>query len=398
MSDSTGGLPIPFPEATIVSLSESLQLGQPISIQPLKVTAAFHIIYVLIYEQRALQAHLSAENLPLNAASHVQLILRIAGDHVPSIKTGNEVATLKWLRANTSIPVPEVVAYDMTTSNVLGCEYLLTNRCPGVAICDIYETLTAAQLDNILLQLMDMLVELHQHPFSHIGGLTLSSDQEIIPGPMLTEHFWFTYEIPKYFPSSQETYTSLNYSGPFNTYTDYVSAAVTSYLHVARIHPSLEEPLRPFLPRVASFLDLLPEHASTLNQTPIRLAHKDLHFANILYDPKTDRVTAILDWEFAGTIPFPQWDPVRAFLWNARSDSDSLPEKYRLRDRFAQLCKEKGVNFMDDANFTSQLQENMHMVRNSMRGITTNIPRGTNPEAVKIWFTHLEKGLTAFGV
>ncbi|PWY83585.1 kinase-like protein [Aspergillus heteromorphus CBS 117.55] len=398
MGATTDSLPQPFPEETIISLLEAIGLGRPLSIKPLKVTAAFHIIYVLTYSREAIAHRLNPDSLPSGPSSGVDLILRISGDHVPRIKTENETAILTWLQNNTSIPVPEVVAFDVTASNQLGREYLICNRCPGEAISDIYETLTETQLDSILLQLMKMLSELHQHPFTQIGGLTFSDAEtrDITVGPILDEHFWFTCDIPALFPPT-ETFTSLNYSGPFDTFADYVTGAVKSYMHVAQIHPSLA-PLRPFLPRVSAFLGLLPSHASTLNTTPIYLAHKDLHFANILYDSVTDRITSILDWEFAGAVPYPQWDPVRAFLWNAKPGQESFDEKYRLRDRFWQLCRDNGAGFLADTAFGNELQESAHLVRNSLRGITTNVPRGLHPEAVEKWFKDLETGLAAFGV
>ncbi|PYH90749.1 APH-domain-containing protein [Aspergillus ellipticus CBS 707.79] len=398
-ASANNSLPEPFPEETIVSLLEAIGLGRPAFIKPLTVTAAFHIIYVLTYPRDAIAHRLRPDSLPSDPSSGVDLILRISGDHVPRIKTENETAILTWLRENTSIPVPDVVAFDVTTANILGHEYQITNRCPGEAISDIYDTLSPTQLDSILLQLMHMLAELHQHPFTEIGGLSFSPDNTTTTtvGPMLDEHFWFICDIPHYFPPT-ETFTSLNYSGPFATFTAYVTAAVNSYVHVASIHPSLQAPLHPFLPRIAAFLAALPNHASTLNTTPIYLAHKDLHFANILYDTATDRITAILDWEFAGTVPYPQWDPVRAFLWNAKPGKESFDEKYRLRDRFWELCHENGKGFLAETAFGNELQESAHLVRNSLRGITTNVPKELHPEAVEKWFKDLETGLQAFGV
>ncbi|RAH47392.1 phosphotransferase family protein [Aspergillus brunneoviolaceus CBS 621.78] len=377
-------LPQPFAEETIFALLDSIGLSRPVAIKPLKVTAAFHIIYVLTYP-RAIIAPLLRSDQPLPSSGEeeeVDLILRISGDHVPRIKTENETAILTWLREHTSIPVPDVVAFDVTSANPLGCEYLICNRCPGQAISDIYSTLSEAQLDSILLQLMKILLELHQH--------------HITVGPMLDEHFWFTGDIPRYF-SKEETFTSLNFRGPFNSFADYVSAAVRSYLHVADIHPSLQSPLAPFRPRIAAFLDRLPALAgNTPTECNFYLAHKDLHFANILYDPATDRITAILDWEFAGTVPYPQWDPVRAFLWNAQPGQGSFDEKYRLRDRFWQLCREHGAAVLAETEWRDQRLESMHLVRNALRGITTNVPRGLHPEAVERWFGDLEKGLAYF--
>jgi len=397
--------------SAIVTLLQSVFAipDPPLTVEPLKVTASFHDIYIVTYHRHTLANVLSCRQLLSNEhdhrnigdnTDHVQLVLRIAGDHVPHIKTENEAAVLTWLNKNTTIPVPDLVAFDSTSNNELNREYLIMSRCPGVPLSDVYNSLDAIQLDGVLLQLMDMLAELHRHPFSHIGGFSLSAERDVVPAPMLDENFWFTADIAKYFES--ESFDTLNYHGPFNSYADYVCAAINSYLYVASLHIGLKSQLHTFYPRISAFLHLLSvsEYASTCNKTVIRLAHKDLHFANILYRQDTGQISAIIDWEFAGTIPFPQWDPVRAFLWNAQPGTQSIQEKYRLRDRFTELCKEKwpAGGFLADAEFTSVLQEGMHLVRNSLRGISTNVPRNSHPEAVQKWWGDLEKGLTIFGV
>lgn len=381
MSSDTKIMLPDFSDATIVSLLESIFLGAPKSIKSMKVIAAFHAIYVITYPD-------------------IEYILRVAGNHVPSIKTENEAAILMWLKRNSNVPVPDVIAFDSTTNNKLDHEYIILSRCPGVAISDIYDSLTAHQLDHIVLQLIDILSELHRHPFSCIGGLKLSTEsgkeREIIPGPVLDEHFWFIHDIEEYFPS--ENFDSVNYHGPFNTYTEYATSAIKSYLHIAELHSALKVYLTPFLTRISAFLDLLPEYSSDLNKAEIRLAHKDLHFANVLYIPETGQISAIIDWEFAGTVPFPQWDPVRAFLWNARPGQDSVEEKNRLRSRFAELCRENDARFLVDAEFANSFQEALHLVRNSLRGITTSVPRNLHADAVEKWTKDLEKGLIVFGV
>lgn len=286
-------LPAPFQEHEIRALLDSISLGQPLSIQPLKVTAAFHAIYILTYDSKVLQ-----EKFPTSTTNSLttDLVLRISGDHIPGIKTENEAAVFSWLRQNTTaVPVPEVICYDATMSNPLKREFIILSRCPGVTISDIYDELSPEKLDSILRQLMKILLEIHAHPFDTIGGLVIQKDDggggnKIVPGPVLEEHFWFVPDIEKYFDSSdnskKETFDSLNVKGPFSSYTPYAIALMEKYIHVAQIQPSL------------GFL------------------HKHVP-RPILYDPSRDLITGVLDWEFADTVPFPLWDPVRAFSGTA---------------------------------------------------------------------------------
>ncbi|KAI8965555.1 hypothetical protein F5Y11DRAFT_367910 [Daldinia sp. FL1419] len=75
------------------------------------------------------------------------------------------------------------------------------------------------------------------------------------------------------------------------------------------------------------FVQALPSHADELNNVKLRLAHKGLHFANILYDVFSGTITAVLNWEFSGVVPFTQWSPRRTFLRNAHDDNRSADEK-----------------------------------------------------------------------
>ena len=47
---------------------------------------------------------------------------------MPRLKTESEVATMHYLRRNTSIPVPEVYHYDSNPYNRLGGEYILMSK------------------------------------------------------------------------------------------------------------------------------------------------------------------------------------------------------------------------------------------------------------------------------
>lgn len=57
---------------------------------------------------------------------------------MPRLKTESEVATMRYLREHTDIPVPEVYQYDSNPYNRLGGEYILMSKvsvAPLVTIC-----------------------------------------------------------------------------------------------------------------------------------------------------------------------------------------------------------------------------------------------------------------------
>ncbi|KAH0046406.1 hypothetical protein KCU78_g68, partial [Aureobasidium melanogenum] len=301
--------------------------------------------------------------------------LREGPIHV-GLSTENEASILAWLDKNPNIPASRVVAYDSSTGNPLGHEFILMTREIGECLADVYSSFTSAQTDYVLDLLIDINAELHKHTWSHIGGLFTDNKGNIIPGPVLEETFCFAPDILALWPPG-ETLESLNISGPYHSYTEYISAHLLKYKHAIEIHPSLEF-MRDNLPQLDRFLAVISTEPmqTKLNDVPLRLAHKDLHFANILVDRVTAHATGIVDWEFAGVVPFTRWNPSRAFLWNAQENDTSMAEKTALIDRYEMRARERGLGYLiDDAKFTSKEQENMQTVANFLRAVVEVCPR-----------------------
>jgi hypothetical protein len=391
-------LPQSLTQHYIQSLLHTISSPSPQDIRKLKVTAEFHIIFVITYTVADLKSWLSTKDVRSQTDNATELILRVSGNHISKIKTENEAAVLSWLHRNTNIPVPRVVAYDSSIDNPLQHEYILMTREPGESLADVYSFLDSTQTDTILDQLIDVNAELHKHAWSHVGGLTFDDDGHIIPGPVLEETFWFDPDILALWPVG-ETFESLNVSGPFASYTQYISAHLLKYKHAIEIHPSLDF-MHDILPQLDRFLAIMTScpMQTKLNNIPLRLAHKDLHFANILVDPTTARITSIIDWEFAGVVPFTRWNPSRAFLWSAQDSDTSMAEKTALMERYEKRARDKGLGYLvDDAKFTSKKQEDMQTVANFLRAIVEVCPRGQASGNVMGWKETAVKGMTELG-
>ena len=52
---------------------------------------------------------------------------------MPRLKTESEVATMKYLRERTTIPVPTVYHYDANPYNRLGGEYILMSKVSSIS-------------------------------------------------------------------------------------------------------------------------------------------------------------------------------------------------------------------------------------------------------------------------
>lgn len=387
-------LPQAFAEADLFDFLQTISSPRPKAIRQLKSNAAFHIIYILSYSADELNLWLLSLGIEILHNSSNQLILRISGNHIAKTKTENEVAVLSWIRKNTSIPVPSTVSYDATSNNTLKREYILMTREPGECLADVYQSLSTDQMDSIIDQLIGIQAQLHEKAWSHVGGLRIDGTN-IVPGPVLEETFWFEPDIQSLWPSS-ETSKSLNISGPFDSYVHYIIAHMRKYMHAIEIHPSLEF-IRDTLPQVTHFMNMLEKKADKLNQVTLRLAHKDLHYGNILVSKETGLITSILDWEFAGVVPFTRWNPSRAFLWNTQGNTkEALAERDAMYRRYTQRAIDLGFEcLVEDAEFSSPEQENMQQAANFLRAIVEVSPRGQRKTAVMGWKKSFLKAMAA---
>ncbi|RFU82114.1 aminoglycoside phosphotransferase [Trichoderma arundinaceum] len=318
-------LPPAISEDAIRSLIASLNLPSPQSVSSFSTAAEYHSIYVLSFTPEAAAA-ISPKLPPPSNNECIQLILRIAGHHLPRIKTINEVAVMTWC----------------------------------------------------------------------VSGLQFDRNGDVIPGPVIEETFWHGPDVSKYWPNSESVQT-LNISGPYNSYTDYIIAMVRVYQHAIRLHPSLEG-IRDLLPRLDAFADRIYDN-SELNNTRYFLAHKDLHFGNIMCDEVNGHITGILDWEFSGVVPATRWDPVKAFLWNGQYSQEAIVERGRVGKLFEERCTSQGfVSFLDETKPSSALQKAMQEAINYLRAIVEVCPRGQKVEKVPSWRASLEHSLEFFGV
>ncbi|KAK1764241.1 hypothetical protein QBC33DRAFT_547574 [Phialemonium atrogriseum] len=116
MGTPADALPQPLSEDAIHALLRAKGLPKATSVISPKVTAQYHAIYFI--------------TLPASEASrgHSELVLRVSGRHLPSIKTKNEIGIMTWIAKYTTIPIPAWIAYDASEENLIGHEYILLSR------------------------------------------------------------------------------------------------------------------------------------------------------------------------------------------------------------------------------------------------------------------------------
>ncbi|KAJ6478840.1 kinase-like domain-containing protein [Mycena vitilis] len=254
-----------------------------------------------------------------NPWSGRDVVLRVARSTIVKVKTENEMALLRILKAS-GVPVPEVVFFCSDPDNPCGYEYNCLERIAYPSLADIWLDLSSAQLDKLLDQFVDIFIKLwYLDVPHHHGSLALDGT----PGPVIEETMWTLPDISRYFHASpynlpSETFATLNPTHFYTSWPAYISAFLKTYAHIIAIHPAVPwlRELLPPLNRLIAVLDAaeLPWVQRLRDTTELRgrLSHRDFHPGNLLAD-KDGTIKAVIDWEFAGIGPSftPRASPIR---------------------------------------------------------------------------------------
>lgn len=116
--------------------------------------------------------------------------------------------------------------------------------------------------------------------------------------------------------------------GPFSSIQDWCRSVLQFTMEQLETHPYLK-PVKPLLDDILPILlsKLEKHYEARPEDSEIVLCHLDLHPGNILVDPETLRITAILDWEHAKSFPWwLQWINARLFWEEESSPEEHMPE------------------------------------------------------------------------
>jgi len=96
----------------------------------------------------------------------------------PFYKTASEVATLAYVREHISVPVPRVIASSSTAENELGCEWILMEKVPGVALAGVWrdaDLKTKSRVTEAIAGFVRQLQDTHP-PVPVVGNLYFRED------------------------------------------------------------------------------------------------------------------------------------------------------------------------------------------------------------------------------
>lgn len=93
--------------------------------------------------------------------------------------TNSEVATMRFLRQNTDIPVPKVFVFDDSSDNELGFEWILMEILPGTTLENRWRKLSGQAKRDLVTQVTKYQTQLFRCRFSGIGNLQVTPDEKV---------------------------------------------------------------------------------------------------------------------------------------------------------------------------------------------------------------------------
>ncbi|CAF0731005.1 unnamed protein product [Adineta steineri] len=247
----------------------------------------------------------NTETVPSSEFTSTDFVLRLSKPMHPRIKTQNEVGWLTFLSQNSKLKVPKVLFWSDFTEE-LGYEYTVIEKLSGEALCNIWETIDpqciVQEVADIILELRALTKKLEYHWF---GGMTANGKA----GAFIEVTSYTEEHINRYWSSSDysdESYETLNLTSSFSSWDEYLKARIKRDIHVIGTHQSCITLRTSFLFRLRKLLT-----RSNIMQKDIQsyIAHRDLHFANLLWSAETNSISGVFDWELAGLYPLSDWNP-----------------------------------------------------------------------------------------
>ncbi|KAK2757924.1 Phosphotransferase enzyme [Arachnomyces sp. PD_36] len=284
-------------------------------------------------------------------------LLRVSLAVEPFFKTESEVATIEYLHKHTTIPITRVVAWNSSSNNTIGHEWVLMEKMDGVQIHDVWRTiswdtkfeftrslaeyfcqlrdLTFDKIGSIYFQdvgnpegiaEIDRVIKRRQHgetPFIHFHNPGSDSEHFTV-----VDHGGAGFEIGRMvsftFFENERLYVPGN-RGPYRNSREYLTERVKFTLN--HVDKALEIARSKF-PSDANddydddFIECIPEMKSTCDavldylpnifpeppedEPPHILSHHDLNPGNVLVNPDTCTITGIIDWEMICVRP--RWE------------------------------------------------------------------------------------------
>ncbi|KFY04525.1 hypothetical protein O988_00715 [Pseudogymnoascus sp. VKM F-3808] len=264
------------------------------------------------------------------------LILRLTLPVDPGVKTLSEVATMEWMRFNTSIPVARVLRYAESRAKIVGFEWILMTALPGKHLADVWRTISYAAKEALVKRIAGVWAELFRRPLRGAGNIYSSSEeggrppevgrivsmqffwgdhihQDVSRGPFSSSREWLLTRLGLYEYECQASlakYEGMERGGMESDDEDELEDAERTLDIVARLKVVVDK--------------IFPAGQNQQGDEASLFFHDDLSNRNILVDDD-GALTGVLDWE--GVSAVPRWKACFIPSFLKGKPRDVKPEK-----------------------------------------------------------------------
>lgn len=262
----------------------------------------------------------------------------------------SQVATLRLIKQNTAIPVPEVYDFDTTDNNAIGAPYICMSFVPGIPVMQVWfkdpETMSREQFRlNILSGLSHVMAQFSRLTFDKIGSVSGDEAGNTSLEPCYDWHI------------NDDGTVQIVPSGPFDSASAYFEAHFKG--NVANDGPNEWDKAESEI--MQSIMSYSPIHDS---QGGFVLRPPDLNPQNVMVDEQGN-ITGLIDWDLVQTLPrcvgyarYPgwitrDWDPLM-YGWPHMADSEDSPEDLERYRAYYNKELGKALNWQGDWKFTNK--------------------------------------------
>nr|POE56568.1 altered inheritance of mitochondria protein 9, mitochondrial [Quercus suber] len=282
------------------------------------------------------------------------------------LTTASEVATMDYARNVLGIPVPQVYAWSSTVDNPVGAEYILMERCPGIELHKVWDTITDRQKAAIIHKLVGYEVAFVSAKLPMYGSLYYTADlnstridrASVLPWEKSTMFPTFAVGPTtdrKFFDHGRAGVTANQ--GPWSTIEEYNLAIAEREMACLKESSQFPNPQgfyngpRQYQQSFQMKMQTLQNYEKIAQylkpKDPILSApvlwHTDLHWDNIFVDENDPtEITAIIDWQAVHIAPlFAQAQHPTFLEFDGEVPGTFDADAIKLPENFGNLSKEE---------------------------------------------------------
>jgi len=255
-------------------------------------------------------------------------------------RIASEVASMEYVAEHTRIPVPRVIAHDITKDgNGVGSPYILMTKVEGAPLSSVWNDMDDDKREFILRQVVDILLQLSSVRFDRIGAL--------FKGDGVTKPVWYLEPLSAVLDIDDSSVARTVSKRLYNNALDYWTAYANINLeqidkeNFGSINKSYRYVMAWFL------RSLIPSLFNTsLDTKGFPLFPGDFHSQNIMVtdtNTASPKITGIIDWEFTSTDATSTFAQLPLFIVDHPFWEDDHPLKPRnIQDqaKFLRLIRE----------------------------------------------------------